>query len=363
MQGRPWEAVPFRRELIESLTSLRRLQYGDTEFCSPEYILWQLESGPAGRAVCWIALSEEGRAVGEYWMVPVRYLLGAREVLGAVGANALVHPKYRRRSVFQSLGRQCSAECTRRSIELTLYVPNEYSIGGLLGKFGCKDLGGIPVLVYPVDPTAIAQRVSSNQWVRRAAEHVLRWSRRTRRSGGVNNICVVPVSTCDFGPEFDEFWQRVLGKYPCMAIRDRSFMKWRYSSVGDRSYEARYARVGAAVTGYSVTRMAAVQGMKAGFVVDLLCEPSEIGRAAAEALVEEAKKRLAEQGAQLICSLVPPHTQEYGIMRQCGFLPCPARFKPHPFRLVLQRHGCSVATPAVGRLKSWFWSLGDYDAI
>jgi len=245
VQGRPWEAVPFRRELIESLTSLRRSQYGDTEFCSPEYILWQLESGPAGRAVCWIALSEEGRVVGEYWMVPVRYLLGAREVLGAVGANALVHPKYRRRRVFQSLGRQCSAECTRRSIELTLYVPNQYSIGGLLDKFGCKDLGGIPVLVYPVDPSAIAQRVSSNQWVRRAAEDVLRWSRRTRRSGAANDMRVVPVSTCDFGPEFDDFWQRVLGKYPCMAIRDRSFMKWRYSSVGPRSYEARYARVGA----------------------------------------------------------------------------------------------------------------------
>jgi GNAT superfamily N-acetyltransferase len=366
VSSRTWHPARLTEDGTAPLVQLRNLQYPNTEFAQADYIQWQRAKNPAGLAVAWVAHDEHGQMVGEYWMVPVRFKIGGELRLGAVGANALVHPDYRRTDVFTVLGQRCSEDCARQRIEFTLYVPNDLSLKGLIRKLACESLGSLTLMFYPLRPGEIAERRCQGKLVRGLLANAMRFtSRSTSRSRdtAVSGAQIQCVEVTAFGKMFDSFWHRVENKYPCMAVRDSAFMNWRYATAPSRQYQTIFATQGDHLLGYLVLRSGRFQGLKSGFIMDFLVQPTSAGITAGRLLVDAALERFRAERAGLACCLTLPHTEECRLLRDRGFVACPAHFRPHPFRLVAQIHGQRNGLKPVLDISQWFWLFGDYDIL
>lgn len=361
-----WQTDRFTEAYMPSLLDMRKLAYEDTEFVQPEYVCWQLNDNPSGRAVSWIATDAKNEVLGEYWIVPQRVRIHEKLYLGSIGANALVHPSYRRLKIFSDLGSKCSGECEKRSVRFTVYMPNRFSIGGLLEKLDCIDLGAIPLLIYPLNIERIAAYWTRNQlsarilsfFMRKGYQLIARKQKGKQRSEPIE---VSPIET--FDQSYDSFWSRVKDKYSCMTARDRSYMNWRYRNFPFRKYSIFIAKRGDCILGYLVARRIHINKLSAGCIVDVLIESSEYGWLAGMSLMDAARRHFEREEASLICCLALPHTEEYALIKARGFVKCPEILKPHPLHMVVQAHHESSDHRAAFVLGNWYWTFGDYDVF
>src|SRR4051812_2558832 len=79
------EVVALIREMIPGVDANARVR-------------WLYERNPAGRALTWVAI-ENGEVAGCTSFFPFRLWLDREEVLGALGGDGYVRPKFRRRGL------------------------------------------------------------------------------------------------------------------------------------------------------------------------------------------------------------------------------------------------------------------------
>jgi predicted N-acetyltransferase YhbS len=136
----------------------------------------------------------------------------------------------------------------------------------------------------------------------------------------------------------DRFWEQVKTKYDLMLVRDRTFLQWRFHEIPCRSYQVLSARQGTEIVGYIVLRQTDVRGTKTGLIADFLVLPGEHGNQAGLRLLYEALQCFRQARLPLTGALMLPHTQEYAVMRQAGYLRaaavCAAAVSPGPQGLV-----------------------------
>ena len=135
---------------------LNAWQYGESELAESDYFDWYYEDNPAGKPVLPVARETTGgQIVGFLWYIPVRLRYFGTPVLAFLGANALVHPDYRRRSVYVTLQAMAVEECIRRGATLL------YAFGGPASIKGAKTVRfeaiNMPLLVRPFDIEQLAQ--------------------------------------------------------------------------------------------------------------------------------------------------------------------------------------------------------------
>lgn len=362
---RSWQVDLLQDHYLDSLVRLRQRQYRGSEYATRDYIMWQWRENPAGEAIASLAVDTRGQVIGEYWMVPTRFKVAAGEVVGSIGANALVHPEYRRQNIFAALGANCSDHCRQRDVAFTVYVPNRISGQGLVSKFACYNLGTIPLLLFCLDAEQVLAARLDRKWVRRLAGLLVQpamavSNRRMKRTGRFPDVVVAGDDSLD---AFDDFWRGVKNTYGTIAVRNAEYLRWRYLVCPGREYCLLVTRQGGRITGYLVFRVAEMLGVRAGFIVDFLIDPAPHGQTSGAALVRECVRRCREQGLALVAGLALRHTHEYRGLRECGFLVCPDRVKPHPFNIMLQVHGADTMRAGLRNLTDWYWSLGDYDVL
>jgi GNAT superfamily N-acetyltransferase len=361
-----WGLVPYSPEHVAGLVALRRAEWGATEFATAQYIRWQDEANPAGRAVAWLGISDAGQVVAEVWMVPVALQLAGRQVAGCVGANAMVHPEWRRRDVFSTVYARCAEECRRRGIGVSMVVPNRKSLSGLRKRFPIRDLGPVPLMIHPIDLPALGRAWTGAAAVGELAEfaaRAARWFGRRRPAPIAEGIEVVKSPGPSFDAEFDAFWRHVSGQRPCMVERTSAYLNWRYSAQSQRRYELFQARRRGVLVGYLVFRACEARGIRGGWIVDMLVESSPVGRSAGVLLGRAAVQSGSSQGCQVISALCVAHGEEYPAYRQAGFLRCPRPLRPHPFRVIAHVHEPSLDGAHLATLDAWCWTFGDYDVF
>jgi GNAT superfamily N-acetyltransferase len=223
---------------------LNAWQHGERELAESDYFDWLYEDNPAGQPVLPVARETTGgQIVGFLWYIPVRLRYFGTSVLAFLGANALVHPDYRRRNIYVSLQAMAVEECIRRGATLL------YAFGGPASIKGAKAVGfeaiNMPVLVKPFEMKQLAQargfgpaqRVALSLGWRLAEATVWR-----AQSAEATRGNVMLHWEAGFDESFDRFWQQVADKYPIAVIRDRAFLTWRFCSVPFRQYEILAAR-------------------------------------------------------------------------------------------------------------------------
>ena len=187
------------REMIPGVDADRRLA-------------WMYEANPAGHALTWIAY-EGGEAAGCTSYFPFRLRLDGANVLGALGGDGYVRPKFRRRG-----------------------------LGGLLHDAARRDMRGNGIGCMYGAPGAMNLTPLKHGGSREVG-HVARWVRPLR--GAAMGLGVAPLDRLVHGvlrPRFapaldpmvrddarvDEVWHAAAPTIQLGAIRDARFYTWRF---------------------------------------------------------------------------------------------------------------------------------------
>lgn len=346
----------------QGILDLNALQGGISELAESDYFDWLHNENPADQPI--VAVTTEttgGQVVGFIWYIPVRWRCFGASVLAYLGANALVHPDHRRRNIYSNLQMMAVEECLSRGATFI------YGFGRPASVKGARAVGFeeiyMPLLVKPFDIKRLARARGFGPGPRVALSLGWRLAEATlfRPQTIKGNLTV--QWEAGFDQAFDRFWQRVADKYPIAVIRDHVFLNWRFCSVPFREYEIVVVRDGTELIGYAVLRCAELLGVRSGFVMDLLVEPTARGEEAGLLLLEAATRQFREAGMWMAATLMLAHTQEYALLRRAGYVPCQQWLASRPYILGIRR--CSAQIPDRGmadQRHNWFVTLANHDA-
>ncbi len=353
-----WDSIPYTPELAPAVLALHRRAWPEAEIGHERFLRWQYDENPAGPACSALACARTGgELIGQFGAIPLRLWVDAEERLGALALNVVTDEAYRRQGVFAALGRAADERMAQAGAAIAFAMPNQRSFPGFVRRLGYTHAGDVPFLARPVNARRLAARRLPVPGAPALAALLSRpfFPPLPAVAEPVPGVAVERVEQID--AYFDDFWQRVRGRERVMAVRDASFLEWRFRRIPLHRYEILRARVEGQQAGYVVLRVADVLGVRAGLVVDLLVASAPDGLRAGRALIGEALAYFASEDIDLVATLMLPHAFEYRLLRRAGFWPLPRALLPQRFRLVA-RDG-----PAVRELRNWFFTLGDYDVV
>jgi len=195
--------------------------------------------------------------------------------------------------------------------------------GGDAGARGLTNTRLVP-FAKPVDLGYAVRRVTGSKLLADATSIVAAagrpLARVLSRTAAMRGVSVAEMDAP--GLEFDQFWNRMRGTYPVMAVRDRSFLHWRFVERPDVSYRVLVARRDSMMIGYLVFREAEIEGARWGYLADFLIESNS--RQVFELLLRHADDRLIGEGAKIIVCDPAPAVYRSGLIRR-GYLPCRTR--------------------------------------
>lgn len=369
------EAAPNRKISVDGyrpgdeadILAMNLAEYGPRNgIITPEAFHWRFAQNPAGSAeVTTVRDDVTGRLAGFTWTLPVRMRLYGKERLAAVTANQIVRPEYRDTLAYARMSRRRMLWLRQHGIPFRYNFPTE-AIFASVGAAEKMASFLLPLLVRPLDSLRLARARLQPGWL----GSVLGWGGRlaaplyfyarplSSRPGGLS-----VEHLAGFDERFDELWQRVQGKYPVMAVRDRAFLSWRFAPVAGRAYHILAASAGSRLAGYAVLRVTdEIRDIPAGLVMDLLLEPGSRGEAAGQLLLAEAWKHFQAQRAWLAGGLAFPHTAEYRAMHAAGYRHLPGRLAPRLFRLAFNCFGEEMPKTEEVQQQDLFFTIADYEA-
>lgn len=362
-----WQPVLYTDEDMDELVALSQLQPGKAAAITAEYVRWQHAANPAGLAQ--VALAKEttsGRIVGMVWLVPLRIQIGDEVCLGTEAINVLVHPDCRGQGVLSGLAPFCYESAQRLGMHFSFGFPNPNSYPVYVHRLNWADIGSSRLFIRPLNVGRLVTRRMGRgtfaQILAAAGRAGRRFLFRPHPVGpGVARAAVAEVDTEDGA--LDDFWRRVRGKYPVMVIRDTRFLHWRYTQVPGREYLVLAAWLDKQIVAYGALRCVAIEGVDCGMVVDLLVEPTERGRLAGEALLQEATAHFQHKDVDIAGCLISPGAEEIGLLRRQGYVLCPTRFQPQPFPVLLRSDEGINNRHLLHDIRYWFLTMGDFDAV
>ena len=101
-----WDAVPFGPDLAQDALALCQRTWGANDITDVRYQRWQYEENPAGPALSTFARTrDDGRLVGQFGAVPVRFIINGEERVATLALNVVTDAGHRDRGIFVGLGR------------------------------------------------------------------------------------------------------------------------------------------------------------------------------------------------------------------------------------------------------------------
>jgi N-acetylglutamate synthase-like GNAT family acetyltransferase len=348
-----WHSVPFVPGLAAGVASLCAREWPNADAGRAEYVRWQYDANPAGRAFSALARTGAGELTAQFGAIPLRMAVDGEERFGALALNVVTDSAMRGRGIFTALGRACDEQMAAAGVTVAWALPNRNSFPGFVGRLGYTHIGDAPLLVRPVNVRRLAESRVRLPGVGVAAS-ILAKPFVAPLPGATREVSGVSVAAVErFGSEFENLWPGIRGRERVMVVRDAAYLNWRFVEIPTRTYQVFAARAGGAVAGYVALRTAELFGLQAGLIVDLIAS----NEAVREALLSHALAHFATQDVDLLAALMLTHTAEHASLRRHGFRPVPKLLLPLPFRVVAR--GGDV----VRDLRNWFLTMGDYDVV
>lgn len=340
------------------MMDLVRACYGE-QAEPPAWWRWRHFAYDPERTAIYLATARD-RIVGMRPMTLFDYTLRGERVVGALFSAVMVHPEYRRKGIFTRLVATCLKEAFRRGAVFANTMPNETSYAGFR-KLGWHDPGARTLLVHPLAFVRLAEARMGGL----ASALPLRWPL-ARASEAYSRIFVrqrdVGVRFVDnFGEEVGPLSCRFAQGYPgIMLERPSAWWRWRFARQPWNNYRCLEARDGAGrLIGAAVTNLEHREGMRVGYLVEVLGAPGRCRRDLARAALEG----LRTAGADLCLSVVSDPRLTLDLMR-AGFAPIPRSISPKRFlTMYYPAPGQEHRFRDVKSIRSWYQTLGDWDGI
>ena len=193
------EVTALVREMIPGVDADRRLA-------------WLYRDNPAGPALTWIAY-EGGEAAGCTSYFPFRLQLDGASMLGALGGDGYVRPKFRRRGLGGILHEAARREMRAHGIGCMYGAPGAMNLTPLKHG-GSREVGHVARWVRPLRGAALGLRA-------RPLDALVRGVLRPRLAPYLD-----PMTRHD--PRVDEVWHAASPLVRLGARRDARFYTWRF---------------------------------------------------------------------------------------------------------------------------------------
>ena len=364
MSQKRWKLARATEADLAEVQELTRQQYGPDTLAHPDYWKWLTRGNPSGPLCTWVAKVND-EIVGVLMAQPVRAKAGDRQVLAHFSLNAIVRSGFRRKGLMTDL--------------LGWVVQDSWSLGAAFrlaapGPRGAKlspkldDVVMIgpagPLMFRPLDVRAmLAYKGIKNHLIQRLVgvgyQMTAPFLRRRRFNRPDADLVIRQVTS--FDERFDRFWERVQHKYHTLLVRDAAFLQWRYKDVPLKAAHCFVATdEQEEIVAYTVFRGTDLEGIATGMILDLLIEPSERGQKAGNQLVAEATRQFKKDGLAVGVCIMLSHTDEFKVLRDQGYVPCPRPLEPHPLTMMCRFATDRVAVSDLIPRDRWFFTLGDW---
>jgi GNAT superfamily N-acetyltransferase len=138
-QGYDIRELDLSVEGIAQIASLLRVVFPKAAHLTENYLNWQYNRNPVGKAVgfnAWL-----GRDLAAHYVtIPVRYRLGSNSVLGVLSLNTATHPAHQGKKLFTILAEKTYDEAARRGTSFVVGVANANSTPGFVKKLGFQEV-------------------------------------------------------------------------------------------------------------------------------------------------------------------------------------------------------------------------------
>ena len=298
-----WEDLPALRILAKAASA---------GLADDKYIAWQYEENPFAvpdRKPLFLHL-RKGCVEGQVGARLVQLKAGASETPAHWITNLVVRRSLQKRGIGTALHRACVAE-TGLALALDVTPPAER----ILLREGAADLGVVPMYVRALDAYALFARrvVRARSILAPIASGVLKaFDRRAARLLRADSVALVGVDR--FSATADAVWESCAPHYPVLVRRDRAYLNWRFADNPLRRYRLFEVRRGVDPIGIAVLRVGEWGRVRAGFVVDWLCEPKDAEPLLAACLDVFRASRVAA----VYCLHANPVST--GMLRRLGFV-------------------------------------------
>jgi len=293
---------------------------------------WQFLGNPSGSLVL-IAVTPEGRVVGQLANVLARVRLDGREVTFSQAVDSMSDPAFRlglRRTSLQALLGNHYAEH---------YAGPEPGQHALLwgAPVAAAWRVGRQLIRYEVIRTQ--QKLQARPAEVRAAPHA--------------GVEIEDVER--FPDEVAALFERVVPEHRAIAVRDARQLDWRFALHPERRYRIGLSRAHGELRGYAVFAKGGFDGdPEAGLVCDWLVPPGE--RDAARALFAWLAREGERAGVERLVAVVPDTASDWIAFQDAGFRVAPTRYT-----IVGRRSLPGYDMRWMHR--HWYYTLGDTDLV
>ncbi len=313
--------------------SLRRYKDGDEEEIvrllndifgenlTLEGWIWKHKENPLSYLNLAILAEHKGRIIGQYAGLPVLFKFKDKIVKFGMVVDNFVHPDFRggvqgiQRKMFEY---SCKL-WERESMPMGWGLPNRqhYIVGKRILKY--KDVGKIPFLFRRLNwNLAVKKRflwlpqsmIQANQYLSSMYFKLLIGARHG------NTVAKVKVRKVhSFDERVTVLWNKVKDQYEIIAVRDQTYLNWRYKKPGN-NYQIIVGEKGDEIVGYIVIDVKKTDGQTVGYIVDFLSlrdHNIECALIKAALLASIAKK------VDYVLCWMLPNKGAYAALRKFGF--------------------------------------------
>jgi GNAT superfamily N-acetyltransferase len=324
----------------DAICALIRDVFGDVAKADPATLQWQYWDNPYGQAVS-VVWEDDSGLVAHYAAFPVPARFGARECIGAKGADAATAKSHRGQGLFARSAEAVYDECARRGIRVTQVTPNAGSFDAEV-RAGATPVAQVPAYVLPLDVPWLAQRFHVPDDVARIA-----------KAAAFHTPKVSPGRRLSAPPrDLDSLWAATAVWEPYGVVHDAKWFDWRYAQRPGGEYAFYELRRGARLVGAAASALRRAYGASFVYVLDLLAEDED----AAAGLVRGLRRDAGDAAGLVAVAL--PNSRLAGLFRAAGLRRLPRQLEPQP----LHFGACDTAKrlPDLAALP-WTvsWSLAD----
>jgi hypothetical protein len=350
---------PFTDENFASLVALGNITYGGREISDPEYLEWEYLQNPDGKAVIFTATSNENvqqdpymdstRVVAQYIVLPRQYSIHGEVVRGSLSVNSLTHPHFRRHGLFSKLALDTFNRCRDQNILFTIGFPNSVSSPLIDRQNLFATFGSLPLMLLPLNPVRSFIRYIRN---------------RNDKTGDEIEIKIPfdnsfpTISRFDFENDREPY-SKLLKAFNASGRntthRSFEYLRWRYCLIPRRSYTIVKNVNENGIEIIAVLRFRYLFGLRSCILTDLIGRGEELPLTDMIRFIKNVAKK---NGLDLLVTTVPIHSEEYAVLKRCGFFRISDKLLPQKLNVIFRQHGL-VAN--ADDFKNWFLTFGDYD--
>jgi hypothetical protein len=341
---------PYHDDDVPSLVALFARVFGKR--ITAEQWRWKMQAHATRVPNVWLAMSG-AEPVFQYAGIPQRYDLDGTQLDCLVSVDTMTHPDFRRRGLLTRVATEAYAAWRDGGAGFVIGLPND-QWGSRAVALGWIELFPLQWQTRPLRPEAVVARRARLPWLGRLGFlsrtfNAFYDSRLIRNSG----VEVSEIETA--GVEFDLLWLQLKNTRHFSAVRDRSWVDWRFLRSPTLRYRVLVARRQGRLLGYLAFRLIQNEGRTTAQLAELIAPPDE--PAARDALFAELVALMKAAGAQLIATLAVPGTAHAKWLRHLGF------FRGAQFSVQLVPLKADLPLEAMRDRHQWTLTGADFDVI